>query len=187
MNHDDHVRLIAAGITHPGGIWADFGAGWGAFTLAIRELTGPEGEIFALDRDRSALGSLRERMIEQFPGTSLHLIDGDLRHPPEMPPLDGIVAANSLHYVDRTQQAATLQRWSSLLKPDGCIVLVEYDTSRSSSWLPYPISFRRLGQIAREAGLPDPRLLATHPSQWGEGIYSAVMEMITSKSGRQLG
>ncbi|TXG78581.1 MAG: class I SAM-dependent methyltransferase [Thermomicrobiales bacterium] len=187
MNHDDHVHLIAAGIAHPGGLWADFGAGWGAFTLAMRELTGPEGEILALDRDWSALGSLRERMIEQYPGTSLFLIYGDLCHPQEMPPLDGIVAANPLHYVDRTQQAATLQRWSGLLKPDGCIVLVEYDTSRSSSWLPYPISFQRLGQIAREAGLPDPRLLATHPSQWGEGIYSAAMEMITSKSGRQLG
>ena len=119
MNHDDHVRLIAPGIDHQGGTWADFGAGWGAFTLALRDLIGPEGEIFAIDRDRSALASLRQGMIRQFPETYLHLLEGDIRQPPELPPLDGIVAANSLHYVDKKQQARTLQLWSTLLKPGG--------------------------------------------------------------------
>ena len=35
MNHTDHVQLIEAGLErHSGGVWADFGAGSGAFTLA---------------------------------------------------------------------------------------------------------------------------------------------------------
>lgn len=176
MNHADHVRLIAGAFERSGGTWADFGSGWGAFTLAIRDLAGPESEIYALDRDRSALASLREGMIRQFPETSLHLLEGDIRQPPELPPLDGIVAANSLHYVDRKHQATTLRLWSTLLEPGGRIVLVEYDSNNPNQWVPYPISFHRLGQLTRDAGLPAPRLLATHPSRWSGGIYSALIE-----------
>jgi SAM-dependent methyltransferase len=103
------------------------------------------------------------------------LLEGDIRQPPELPPLDGIVAANSLHYVDRKQQAATLQRWSTLLKPGGRIVLVEYDSNNPNQWVPYPISFDRLKSLTRDAGLPTPTLLATHPSRWSGGIYSALI------------
>ena len=177
MNHDDHVRLIAPGIAHPGGTWADFGAGWGAFTLALRDLLGPEGELYAIDQDRSALASLRDGMIRMFPETYLHLLEGDIRQPPELPPLDGIVAANSLHYVDRKQQAATLRHWSTLLKPGARIVLVEYDSNNPNQWVPHPISFDRFGQLARDAGLSSPTLLATHPSRWSGGIYSAMIEV----------
>jgi ubiquinone/menaquinone biosynthesis C-methylase UbiE len=176
MNHDDHVRLIAGAFETRGGVWADFGAGWGAFTLAIRDLAGPESEIYALDRDRSALASLREGMIRMFPETYLHVLEGDIRQPPELPPLDGIVAANSLHYVDRKQQAPILRHWSTLLKPGGRIVLVEYDSNSPNQWVPYPISFERLGRLTRDAGLPPPSLLATHPSRWSGDIYSAMIE-----------
>ena len=177
MNHDDHVRLISGAFADPGGVWADFGAGWGAFTLAIRDLAGAECEIYALDRDRSALTSLREGMIRRFPETYLHLTEGDIRQPPELPPLDGIVAANSLHYVERKQQAATLRLWSSMLKPVGRIVLVEYSSNDPNQWVPYPISFERLGHLTRDAGLAAPVQLATHPSRWIGGIYSAMIGM----------
>ena len=177
MNHDDHVRLIALGIEIQGGIWADFGAGDGAFTLALRDLVGPESEIYALDRDRSSLQRLHQAMIRQFPETFLHLLDGDIRQPPELPPLDGIVAANSMHYVDRKQQVATLRIWSSMLKPGGRIVLVEYDSNDPNQWVPYPISFDRLGRLTRDAGLAAPVLLATNPSRWSGGIYSAMIGM----------
>ncbi len=177
MNHDDHVRLITGAFAEPGGVWADFGSGWGAFTLAIRDLAGLESEIYALDQDRSALASLRDGMIRMFPETYLHLLEGDIRRPPELPPLDGIVAANSLHYVERKHQSGTLRLWSTLLKPGGRIVLVEYDSNNPNQWVPYPISFDRFGRLTRDAGLPAPILLATHPSRWSGGIYSAMIEM----------
>ncbi len=182
MNHDDHVALIRGAfpasdsrLQSPDTIWADFGAGSGAFTLAIRDLAGPAADIYAIDRDRSALESLRDAMRRRFPETYLYLLDGDIRHPPELPSLDGIVAANSLHYVDRKQQAPTLLLWSTLLKPGGRIVLVEYDSNNPNQWVPYPISFSRLGTLTRDAGLPAPELLGTHPSRWSGGIYSAMI------------
>lgn len=177
MNHDDHVRLISGAFAQPGGVWADFGAGWGAFTLALRDLAGPESAIYAVDRDRSALASLREGMIRLFPETALHLIEGDIRQPPALPLLDGIIAANSLHYVDRKHQSATLRHWSLLLKPSGRIVIVEYDSNNPNQWVPYPISFSRFGQLAREAELSPPILLGTHPSRWSGGIYSAMIDV----------
>lgn len=177
MNHDDHVRLISGAFAHRGGVWADFGAGWGAFTLAIRDLAGPECEIYAVDRDRSSLASLRDGMTRQFPETYLHLLEGDIRRPPKLPMLDGIVAANSLHYVERKHQPATLRLWASFLKPGGRIVFVEYDSNNPNQWVPFPISFDRLGKLAREAGLPAPTLLGTHPSRWSGGIYSAMIEL----------
>lgn len=175
MNHDDHVRLIASGIAHPGGTWADFGAGEGAFTLALRDLIGAEGEIYAVDTNRSSLQALRQEMIRRFPETYLHLLEGDIRHPPDLPGLDGIVAANSLHYVDRKQQPGTLHRWSELLTLGGRIVIVEYDSNNPNSWVPYPISFDRLGTLTHDAGLPAPTLLATHPSRWHDRIYAAMI------------
>lgn len=173
MNHDDHVRLIAGAFSAPGGVWADFGAGAGAFTLAIRDLAGPDVDLYALDRDRSALVSLREAMIRAFPETYLHLLEGDIRQPPDLPPLDGIVAANSLHYVDRKEQPAVLRRWNEPLKPGGRIVIVEYDSNNPNTWVPYPISIERLGRLTRDTGLPAPALLATHPSRWHGRIYAA--------------
>ncbi len=181
MNHDDHVALIRGAFPPTDGTlpaataWADFGAGSGAFTLAIRDLAGPTVDLSAIDQDRSALEALQVAMRRQFPETSLHLLDGDIRRPPALPPLDGIVAANSLHYVDRKAQPQALRLWSTLLKPGGRIVLVEYDSNNPNHWVPYPISFERLGALTREAGLPEPLLLGTHPSRWSGRIYSAMI------------
>ena len=49
MDHRDHVRLIARGVP-PGGAWADLGAGEGAFTLALRDVAGPDVVIYAVDK-----------------------------------------------------------------------------------------------------------------------------------------
>jgi ubiquinone/menaquinone biosynthesis C-methylase UbiE len=57
MNHNDHVDLLRDGVSGPGGVWADFGSGRGAFTLALADLIGPGGEIFSIDRDALALSS----------------------------------------------------------------------------------------------------------------------------------
>ncbi|HLV37010.1 MAG TPA: hypothetical protein VKY59_17935, partial [Spirillospora sp.] len=60
MNHAEMVALIRAGVESSRGLWADFGAGAGNFTRALRELVGPEAVIYAIDRDRHALRSQRD-------------------------------------------------------------------------------------------------------------------------------
>ncbi len=59
MDHIEMVALIRGAIETPGETWADLGAGTGNFTRALRELLGPQGTIYAVDRDGKAITSQR--------------------------------------------------------------------------------------------------------------------------------
>jgi ubiquinone/menaquinone biosynthesis C-methylase UbiE len=173
MNHDDHVHLIEHGIErNSGGTWVDFGAGSGAFTLALRDLAGPDVELIAVDRDQSSLRSLRSAMERQFPGTNLQLINADFRQPLSLPSLDGIIAANAVHYV--SDQVSLLRQWRNYLKPDGRLVIVEYDTDNGNRWVPYPISFTTFQRFAPAARFTNPTLLGVRPSRFLGRIYAAM-------------
>jgi SAM-dependent methyltransferase len=172
VNHADHVHLIAAGVDRAGGIWADFGAGSGAFTLALRDIAGPDVELIAVDRDRAGLQTLGAAVERRFPGTRLRLLEADMAGHLALPPLDGIIAANAIHYVP--DQRALLRRWKDSLKPSGRLIVVEYDAETGNRWVPYPLSFASFTEIAWAAGFAAPVLLATRPSRWLGRIYSAL-------------
>ncbi|HJW48933.1 MAG TPA: class I SAM-dependent methyltransferase, partial [Candidatus Limnocylindria bacterium] len=90
------MRLLREGVT-TGGTWADLGAGTGAFTLALSELVGPAGEVIAVDRDRGALREL-ERALRPG-GAAVRTLGADFTKPIDLPTLEGVVMANSLHFV----------------------------------------------------------------------------------------
>ncbi len=176
MVHADHVALLRHGIPASGGVWADLGAGSGAFTLALADLLGASATIYAVDRDAGALNSLRRAMQRHFPATELHTLVADFTQPLDtsphsLPPLDGIVMANSLHYV--RDKIPTLRRIRGLLKDTGRVLVVEYDTDRSNQWVPYPFTYPMWQQMARDAGFGQVARLATHPSSWLDQFYSA--------------
>jgi ubiquinone/menaquinone biosynthesis C-methylase UbiE len=174
MNHDDHVRLIRDGVGRDsGGVWADFGAGSGAFTLALRDLAGSDVEIIAIDRDQPALRRLSAAMNQRFPGTRLRLFAADFTAPLDLPPLDGILAANAIHFVPRQEQVALLGRWREYLKPGGRLVVVEYDAESGNRWVPYPMSYTGFAAGTQEAGFAPPALLATAPSRFLDRMYAA--------------
>ena len=111
-------------------------------------------------------------MRSAFPGLSLTPVVADFTHPIELPPLDGIVMANSLHFErDKLTVLGLVQRY---LRPAGRLVLVEYDTDHGNPWVPYPLSFRSWAALAAEAGFRETRLLASVPSRFLGSIYSAV-------------
>jgi ubiquinone/menaquinone biosynthesis C-methylase UbiE len=173
MNHDDHVRLIEAGVGRDtGGVWAEPGAGTGAFTLALRDVAGPAVEIIAVDQDDGSLRSLRNSIERYFPETRLQIVLGDFSGNLELPPLDGILAANSIHY--EPDQAALLRRWRTYLKPEGRLIVVEYNTDVGNRWVPYPLSFGSFGKVAKAAGFSEPILIGTHPSRFLGGFYAAM-------------
>jgi SAM-dependent methyltransferase len=174
MQHADHVRLIEVGIDPgSGGVWADFGSGTGAFTLALRDVAGPEVDIWSVDRDAGALRSQQAAMERQFPGTRLHVRAGDFTRPLALPLLDGIVAANAIHYV--RDRVALLRGWRVYLKPGGRLILVEYDSDEGNRWVPYPVSFRSLPALAEAAGFDPPQLLGDYPSRFLDRIYAAAL------------
>lgn len=171
MNHHDHVTLLRKGITQPGGVWADLGAGEGAFTLALAELIGDTGTIYAVDRDGGALRRLDRAMQAQFPNVTLHTLVGDFDRGLALPNLDGIVMANSLHFI--RNKASTLARVRGYLKPTGRLLMVEYNTDQGNVWVPYPFAYPTWERMSRESGFEHTELLSSYPSRFLREIYSA--------------
>jgi SAM-dependent methyltransferase len=172
MNHNDHVALLRGAIDQPSGVWADFGSGTGAFTLALADLIGPTGVIYSIERDRSALAQQERSMLERFPKSIAHYRPADFAHPIDLPILDGIVMANSLHF--QRNQEPIVQRLRSYLHSDGRFILVEYNIEEGNSAVPYPISFAQWEKLAARCGFTHTQLLMTRPSRFLKEIYSAV-------------
>ena len=172
MDHHDHVNLLRGGVPGPGGLWADLGSGAGAFTLALADLIGPSGQIYSLDRDRGALQRQQRQMRARFPAATVHYLAADYTRRLDLPPLDGVVMANSLHY--QREKDTVVQLVRSYLRPEGRMILVEYDTDQGNRWVPYPISFRTWKTMADRNGFAGTRLLATVPSRFLGRIYSAL-------------
>jgi len=168
VDHADHVRLLREGVT-AGGTWADLGAGTGAFTHALAELVGPAGEVIAVDRDWSALSELGRAMRPD--GAELRVIVADFTKPVALPLLDGIVMANSLHFVKDKARVLTLVH--RMLKSSGRLLLVEYDADKGNHWVPYPLSFETWRALADANGFSGTRKLASVPSRFLRRIYSA--------------
>jgi ubiquinone/menaquinone biosynthesis C-methylase UbiE len=172
MNHSDHVHLLQNGIPGPGGIWADFGSGAGAFTLALADLIGSTGTIYSIDKDRGALREQEQAMKIRFPNASVQYINADFTKKLALPPLDGIVMANSLHFLHKKDAMLHLVR--DYLKPEGRLLIVEYSTDRGNMWVPYPFSYNTWEGMARANGFSRTHLLTTVPSRFLGGMYSAV-------------
>ena len=180
MDHADHVALIREGVPVPAPgttvTWGDIGAGRGAFTLALAESLAPGGRIIAVDRDAAALREAARLVAARFPATTLEPLVGDLEAALDLPPLDGLVAANSLHFVPRDRQVAAVRRLAASLRPGGRFVVVEYDADRGNPWVPHPFSMVTWGRLAVDAGLTPPRMIGRVPSRFLGAIYAAVSE-----------
>ena len=178
MNHLDHVALIRDGVVDPPGgeptTWADVGAGTGAFTLALADLLSAGSRIIAVDRDATALEANAHAVAARFPGVALEPVVADLTGSTDLPPLDGLVAANVLHFVDPRRRTDTVTRLVEHLRPDGRFVLVEYETSRPTSWLPYPLPFAEWEELAAAAGLVGVERIGAYPGASGGGMYAAL-------------
>jgi ubiquinone/menaquinone biosynthesis C-methylase UbiE len=172
VDHADHVRLIRDGVSGGGADWADLGSGEGAFTLAVADLLGPSGSIHTVDRDRGALEVQLPRLRDAFPNVTVTPIVADFTRPIGLPPLDGIVMANSLHFV--RDKAPVLELVRGYLRPEGRLVLVEYGADRGNPYVPFPLSFATWSALAAAAGFRDTRQLVSVPSRFLGSIYSAL-------------
>ncbi len=171
MDHHDHENLLRNGITKAGGVWADFGSGRGAFTLALAELVGPTGEIYSIDKDRGALRQQEKSMTARFPDVAAHYIKADFTKSLELPALDGLVIANALHYLHHKDK--TIQLLKGYLRLGGRFLVVEYNTDRGNTWVPHPFSYDSWRSLASRNGFTHTELLFTVPSRFLGQIYSA--------------
>jgi ubiquinone/menaquinone biosynthesis C-methylase UbiE len=167
MDRSDLIALLRAGVTTKGGRWADLGAGDGAFTFALAQLLGPGAQITAVDRDSGSL----KRLASAADGAPIETVVADFTRPLNLSGLDGVVMANSLHFV--REKAPVLASVRDTLRPGGILILVEYETDKGNPWVPHPFSFATWQGMAAAAGFEQTHMLHRYPSRYFGSMYSA--------------
>jgi SAM-dependent methyltransferase len=148
VSPDDARALIAHPSLSAGGpqVWADLGCGDGTFTVALASLLPAGSIVHAIDNDMRALA----RMPAQHGDVAIVAHAGDVTvFPWPFDGLDGVLMANSLHYV--REQTAFLRGIDAALRRRR-ILLVEYDITRGNAWVPYPISQASAVELFRSVG-----------------------------------
>jgi ubiquinone/menaquinone biosynthesis C-methylase UbiE len=172
VNDRDALALLRPAV-HPadGERWADLGAGTGTFTRALASLVGADGRVIAVDADDGALAALRRRPARSVEAP-ISVLHADVSRPLDLPPLDGVLMANTLHFLGDAPGALVLA--AGYLRSGGRLVLIEYEGRRPSPWVPHPVSLSRFREMAAGAGLTPPEVVAMRPSAYGGEMYVAV-------------
>jgi SAM-dependent methyltransferase len=151
--------------------WADLGCGDGTFTLALASLLAAGSTIHAMDRDASALRNIPSA----HNGVRIETHRGDFTNQTwPFGDLDGILMANSLHFVD--DQPTFIRACESRMTLRRRFLIVEYDTSEASRWVPYPVGQTRVNALFASAGYSSIRMLRSRPSVYRRAsLYAAVI------------
>ena len=153
-------------------VWVDLGSGTGTFTSALASLLEKESIIYAIDSDASALKKIPDsnnrinlkKVIADFVNTDLPIQE-----------IDGILMANSLHYVK--DKEAFLNKLRPHLNIDACFLIIEYDSNASNLWVPYPIDFQSLKALFSKLNYANITKLNSRHSIYGNlQMYSALIQ-----------
>lgn len=181
MELHEGIALIEHDSLRTGGAqsWADLGCGTGFFSEALASLLPAESKIYAIDKSLPL--PLKRTTARQV---AIQPLQRDFVKE-ELPfaGLDGILMANSLHYV--RDQLGFLQKAQTILKTDHRFLIVEYDIERANPWVPYPVSFSAAQKLFCQAGYST--ILKLHerlPVRGFDKMYAALA--FRSSSGKDL-
>jgi SAM-dependent methyltransferase len=174
VTEEDAVALIGGrriGGDQPA-IWADLGCGDGTFTRALATLLPTGSVIHAVDQNARAL----RQIPGEHAGVSIVRHLADFSTPPwPFDALDGVLLANSLHYV--RDQPAFIRACQPAMRHPRRFLIVEYDTDRPNRWVPYPLSRKALERLFGEERYPSIAFLGSRPSTYQRAeLYGAWVE-----------
>jgi ubiquinone/menaquinone biosynthesis C-methylase UbiE len=164
--------LLRPAVEEAAGVWADLGCGDGVFTYWLATFLKAGSHLYAIDKEPYQLKSLQHNFSQLELKVSIEPRLADFTQPLTLPPLDGLVLANSLHFV--RQKEPVLRRLVGLLKSGGRLVLVEYNTNCGNCAVPYPLAEAEFLPLARTAGLREARIVTRAPSTFLGEMYTGV-------------
>jgi arsenite methyltransferase len=107
----------------PGSRVADLGAGGGYFTWHLAGAVGPEGTVYAVEIDETALGIIKKDMsVRGITNVApIHAEPGDAKLPE---PVDLVFTCDTYHHMEeRVTYFRSLKRY---LKPDGRVAILDF-------------------------------------------------------------
>ncbi|MEW5917842.1 MAG: class I SAM-dependent methyltransferase, partial [Gemmatimonadota bacterium] len=116
-------------------------------------------------------------------GATVETLTANFRESLLVPELDGLLMANSLHYVAYDEQAAFLARLRDRLRSGGRLIVVDYDGRAANQWVPFPVDKRQLARVCAELGWPAPTVVGSRASRYGGSIYAAYIDIPPSATG----
>jgi len=148
--------------------WADLGCGDGTFTYALAHLLAPGSSIIAVDSLPQRLNKTVENNVSiQFQQSDISLESFSL------PRLDGILMANSLHYIQ--QKESLVKRLERCFNTEKQFLIVEYESDTPNRWVPFPITFGKLNALFDSLGYGAVTKVNERPSSFGGTMYAALI------------
>lgn len=150
-------------------IWADLGCGSGLFTKALASLLPASSVVYAIDTQPSLAANVFSNK------TRIEVIKANFVNDAfELPKLNGILMANSLHYVK--DKGSFLSSLIPKLAQDAIFLIVEYDTTNANRWVPYPVDFTSLIKLFAGEGFTSIQKINERTSIYNEAkMYSALI------------
>ncbi len=107
----------------PGSRAADLGAGGGYFTWHLADAVGPQGTVYAVEIDETALGIIKQEMAARGLTTvvPIRAEAGDAKLPE---PVDLVFTCDTYHHMD--DRAAYFRSLARYLKPDGRVAILDF-------------------------------------------------------------
>jgi SAM-dependent methyltransferase len=176
MDQRSAVALLSGAVARGTGTWADLGAGSGTFTRALAALLGRDGTVYAVERDLSSVKALHA-VRRGDDDAAVIPVHADFLQPLDLPPLDGLLLANALHFIPGAEQQRVLATLIRPLRPGGRLVMVEYDGRGPNRWVPHPVSIARLHELAAALHLGAVQVVGRRPSAYSGTMYAGYADV----------
>jgi ubiquinone/menaquinone biosynthesis C-methylase UbiE len=126
----------------PGMTVADVGAGFGAWTVRLSKIVGPNGRVYANDVGATQLAWLKEYAAKEK-ATNVTVVEGGERST-NLPAgcCDAVLIRDAYHHL--TQPDAIVASMAAALKPGGRMIVIDFPP-RANSEVPAGVPANRLG------------------------------------------
>lgn len=170
MKIQEAIEFIAPGIL-PGDRpqhWADLGCGNGTFTYALAHLLPPGSSIIAVDNLPQNLSKTAGHHA------SIQFQQADFSQDGlALPKLDGILMANSLHYI--REKEILVKRLEPCFNTEKQFLIVEYESKIPNRWVPFPIAFSELSALFDLLNYEVVTKVNERRSSFGGTMYAALI------------